>query len=53
MGIECWVETEGGKRKSVALNLDAGGSRMNLVIYSIGFFETVYKFLSKIYIIRY
>ena len=31
MGIKCWVETEGGK--SVALNLEAGGLRMDLVFY--------------------
>ena len=31
MGIKCWVETEGGK--SGALNLEAGGLRMDLVFY--------------------
>ena len=30
--VKCWVESEGG-RESVALNLDAGGMRMDLVIY--------------------
>ena len=41
MGVKCWVERGKGLKlkggECVALNLDAGGSRMDLVIYSFGF----------------